>query len=110
MEKKNEIDVTLQLQQEQALNEILKDSVKQQGETIRGMKHIIIGLIIGWAVTLCVGYGGFLWYESQFDKQVETEETTEVELDASGDSANAEYNDVDGNQYNDSATHNEGNE
>lgn len=102
MEKKNEIDVTLQLQQEQALNEILKDSVKQQGETIRGMKHIIIGLIIGWATTMCVGFAGFVWYESQFEY---TADTTEETFTTEGDSAY--INNVEGSQYNDSATHTE---
>lgn len=100
MEKKNEIDVTLQLQQEQALNEILKDSVKQQGETIRGMKHIIIGLIIAWAVSICAGFAGFVWYESQFEYVSDTTEMT-----TEGD--NAYINNVEGSQYNDSATHTE---
>lgn len=106
MEKKNEIDVTLQLQQEQALNEILKDSVKQQGETIRGMKHIIIGLIIAWAVSICAGFAGFVWYESQF----EVTTGQEVEISTDGGNASAEYNDVSGNQYNDNATHTESGE
>lgn len=48
-------------------------------------------------------------YESQYD-YVTTEQTTEtksVDVGTDGDNANAEYNDVDGNQYNDNATHNE---
>ena len=39
---------------------------------------------------------------------VTTEQTTQdVDLSTEGENANAEYNDVQGNQYNDSATHNE---
>lgn len=36
-----------------------------------------------------------------------TTETKSVDVGTNGDNANAEYNDVDGNQYNDNATHNE---
>ena len=34
----------------------------------------------------------------------------DVDIDTKGDNANAEYNDVNGNQYNDDAVHNEGGE
>lgn len=37
----------------------------------------------------------------------QTTETKSVDVGTNGDNANAEYNDVDGNQYNDNATHNE---
>ena len=52
-------------------------------------------------------YGGFVWYESQFD-YVSTEQSTEtqdVDVSTSGENANAEYNDddVQGNQYNGNA-------
>lgn len=103
MEKKNEIDITLQLQQEQALNEILRDSVKQQGETIKGLKHVIIGLIIAWLFSICFGFGAFVWYESQFEYVSDT-----VEMSTEGD--NAYINNVEGSQYNDSATHTESGE
>lgn len=57
MEK--EINVTVELEQERALNSILKDTVKKDGETIRGMKHIIITLIIGLVFTVCFCFGAF---------------------------------------------------
>nr|DAX35069.1 MAG TPA: hypothetical protein [Bacteriophage sp.] len=42
---------------------------------------------------------------------METYDTTkDVDIDTKGDNANAEYNDVNGNQYNDDAIHNEGGE
>lgn len=55
-------------------------------------------------------YGGFVWYESQFD-YVSTD-SQEVNVETSGENANEEYNDndVQGNQYNDNAVHNEGGE
>nr|DAP00903.1 MAG TPA: hypothetical protein [Caudoviricetes sp.] len=34
----------------------------------------------------------------------------DVDIDTSGDNANAEYNDVSGNRYNDNAVHNQGGE
>lgn len=99
MEK--EINVTVELEQERALNSILKDTVKKDNETIRGMKHIIITLIIGIVFTVCFGFGAFCWYESQFEYTADTTEMT-----TEGD--NASINNVDGNQYNDSAKHEEG--
>lgn len=105
MEKKNEIDITLQLQHEQALNEILKDTVKQNGETIKGQKHVIIGLIIAWLFSICFGFGAFVWYESQFEYVSDTYEET---ISTEGDSAY--INNVEGSKYNDNATHTESGE
>lgn len=94
---------------ENELNQILKDTVESQGKTIRHLKQIIIVLIISWLLSICFGFGAFVWYESQFEYEVVTEETTtDVQLDSSGENANAEYNDVEGNQYNDGSTHKEG--
>lgn len=108
MEK--EIDITVKLEQAQAMNEIYRDSLKEKSETIRHMKHIIIALIISFFATVCAGYGAFVWYESQFATLENPDDitTTEVQLDTSGDNAVAEYNDVEGDQYNDNATHSEG--
>lgn len=43
--------------------------------------------------------------KSQFDYVTTTEDG--VEISTEGENANAEYNDVKGNQYNDNATHND---
>lgn len=65
-------------------------------------------LIVLMFLEAAVGFGVFVWYESQFET-VATEETTEsVEVSTEGDNANAEYNEVHGDQYNDSATHSNG--
>ena len=70
--------------------------------------HVICGKeqhkIGGKTNEAVVGYSGFVWYESQF----ETITTEQIEVGTDGDNANAKYNDVEGNQYNDSAVHNEG--
>lgn len=99
----NEINVTVELEQERAMNGILKDTINQQGETIKHMKHIIITLICAFFITLCFGFGAFVWFESQFEY---TSETQETEVYTEGDNANASY--TGGDQYNDSSTHNEG--
>lgn len=69
---------------------------------------IIVLLIVCMMLEAVAGYAGFLWYESQFETVTTTTETTDVELESSGEGANATYNDVEGDQYNDNATHNEG--
>lgn len=86
---------------------ILLDVQKEYSKSNKIKDAIIIVLIVLIFIEAVVFYCGFVWYESQFD-YVTTEQTTQdVELSTEGDNANAEYNDVQGNQYNDSATHNE---
>lgn len=104
MEKEREIDISVKLEQAQAMNEMLKDCNRQQNETIKHMKHIIISLICCFFLTICIGFCGFVLYESQFEYTA-TEEYTE-EMTTEGD--NAYINNVEGSQYNDNATHTEG--
>lgn len=86
---------------------VLIDTQKEYSKSNRTKDKIIMLLIILMFLEAVIGYSGFVWYESQFD-YVTTEQTTQdVDLSTEGDNANAEYNDVQGNQYNDSATHNE---
>lgn len=102
----NKIDVTVELEQTKAMNQILQDTLKAKDNTIRHFKHIIIALIICFFGTVCVGYGGFIWYESQFEYTSDTSEYTE-EMTTDGD--NEYINNVEGSQYNDNAKHTEGN-
>lgn len=89
------------------LEMILIDTQKEYSKSNRIKDKIIVLLIVLMFTEAVIGYCGFVWYESQFD-YVTTEQTTQdVDLSAEGENANAEYNDVQGNQYNDSATHNE---
>lgn len=88
---------------------VLIDSQKEVGKSNKRKDKIIVLLIVLMFLEAVVGYSGFIWYESQFD-YVTTEQTTEtksVDVGTDGDNANAEYNDVNGNQYNDNATHND---
>lgn len=86
---------------------LLLDTQKEYSRSNRMKDKIIVVLIVLMFLEAIIGYCGFVWYESQFD-YVTTEQTTQdVDLSTEGENANAEYNDVQGNQYNDSATHNE---
>lgn len=90
---------------------LLLDTQKEYRRSNRMKDKIIVVLIVLMFLEAIIGYCGFVWYESQFD-YVTTEQTTEtksVDVGTDGDNANAEYNDVDGNQYNNNATHNETN-
>lgn len=88
------------LNQSLALNKVIINLLKQQRET---NKRMFIALIVSILVNLAI-VGGFLWYESQWE-YTETKEITEV----SGQN-DSDINNVSGNQYKDSAIHNEGKE
>lgn len=91
---------------ERILIDVQREYTKSNGKKDK----IIVLLIIIMFLEAVIFYAGFVYYESQFD-YVETYDTTkDVDIDTKGDNANAEYNDVNGNQYNDNATHNEGGE
>lgn len=82
---------------------ILLDTQKEYRRSNRMKDKIIVVLIVLMFLEAIIGYCGFVWYESQFD-YVTTEQTTQdIDLSTEGDNASAEYNDVQGNQYNDNA-------
>ena len=86
---------------------VLLDVQKEYSKSNKFKDKIIVVLIVLMFLEAVVGYSGFLWYESQFDYVTTEQTTSDVDLSTEGDNANAEYNEVQGNQYNDSATHNE---
>lgn len=88
------------LNQSLALNKVIINLLKQQRET---NKRMFIALIVSILVNLAI-VGGFLWYESQW----EYTETKEITQEVSGN--DSDTNNVSGNQYKDSAIHNEGKE
>lgn len=87
--------------------QVLLDTQKEYSRSNRMKDKIIVVLIVLMFLEAIVGYCGFVWYESQFDYVTIEQTTQDVDLSTEGDNANAEYNDVQGNQYNDGATHNE---
>ena len=92
------------------LTNIMIETQKQYKKSNKLKDKIIILLTVLMFAEAVIFYGGFVWYESQFD-YVSTD-SQEVNAETSGENANAEYNDndVQGNQYNDNAVHNEGGE
>lgn len=88
------------LNQSLALNKVIINLLKQQRET---NKRMFIALIVSILVNLAI-VGGFLWYESQWEYTETKEITQEVSCNDS------DINNVSGNQYKDSAIHNEGKE
>ena len=86
---------------------VLLDVQKEYSKSNKFKDKIIIVLIVLMFLEAVIGYSGFLWYESQFDYVTTEQTTSDVDLSTEGDNASAEYNEVQGNQYNDSATHNE---
>lgn len=88
------------------LTELLVQVVQNQRNNAKTLIKLIVVLSICFTVIIASMIVGFFWYESQFeyvDTYTYSEETTQ-EVD--GD--NATINNIEGNQYNDNAVHNEG--
>lgn len=91
-------------------SEVLLDVQKEYKRSNKLKDIIIIILIVLMFLQSAFSFGCFVWYESQFDYVTTDANGKDVDIDTSGDNANAEYNDVSGNQYNDNAVHNQGGE
>lgn len=89
-------------------SEVLLDVQKEYKRSNKLKDIIIIILIVLMFLQSAFNFGCFVWYESQFDYV--TTSGKDVDVETSGDNANAEYNDVNGNQHNDNAVHNQGGE
>jgi hypothetical protein len=89
-------------------SEVLIDVQKEYKRSNKLKDIIIIILIVLMFLQSAFSFGCFVWYESQFDYV--TTNGKDVDVETSGDNANAEYNDVSGNKYNDNAVHNQGGE
>lgn len=89
-------------------SEVMIDVQKEYKRSNKLKDIIIIILIVLMFLQSAFSFGCFVWYESQFDYV--TTNGKDVDVETSGDNANAEYNDVSGNQYNDNAVHNQGGE
>ena len=85
-------------------NKLLFEMVKNLKQTNKNITKAFIATVICLAVIISIGIVGFFWYESQY----ETSEQTEFTVDQEASGEEAEINNVLGNMYKDSATHNEG--
>lgn len=88
------------------VNENDMDLVALLFETIKTLKHtikvVVITLIISILSNIVIA-GMFVYYELQFDVIDEVKTTDQISVDGE----NAILNNVSGDQYNDSAVHNE---
>lgn len=84
------------------------DSAKEMSKSNKIKDKIIILLIFLMFLQAVCFFAGFVWYESQYEYVYEEQYEQDVDLSTEGDNTSATYNDVEGNQYNDSSTHNEG--
>lgn len=94
------------LNQSIALNRIVMAMLQQQKDSNKRMfVALIVSLVIN-AIIFC----GFLYYESQWEYSTETTYTTTTteDVDQNIEGEGSAINNVEGNQYNDSSTHNEG--
>lgn len=96
------------LDQSIALNRIVMAMLQHQKKVF---KYVFIALIISLLANLFI-VGGFLYYNSLYDYTTTTTTTetvtttTDIQQEVSGENSN--INNVQGDQYNDNATHNEG--
>ena len=94
-----------QVEQAQAMNELLLEMVKGQREVNKKNLKVFIATIVCYTLLLISMVVGFFVYESQFETAYTTETVTTTTQEVSGE--NSEINNVQGNMYNDNATHNE---
>ena len=87
------------LDQSIALNRIVMTMLQHQKES---NKRMFIALIISLIINACI-VAGFLYYESLWEYETTTTTVTQ-EVEGEG----SDINNVQGNQYMDNATHNEG--
>ena len=78
-------------------SEVLLDVQKEYKRSNKLKDIIIIILIVLMFLQSAFSFGCFVWYESQFDYVTTDANGKDVDIDTSGDNANAEYNDVSGN-------------
>lgn len=102
----NTMSVQSDLEKEQKeLDSLLTAIIKNQKRNYKVLARLFVVVVICLTVIICTLIYCFTWYESQFEW---TETTTkEITQEVSGE--NSSINNVEGKQYNDNATHNEGN-
>ena len=94
-----------QVEQAQAMNELLLEMVKGQREVNKKNLKVFIATIVCYTLLLISMVVGFFVYESQFETTYTTETITTTTQEVSGE--DSEINNVQGNMYKDNATHNE---
>lgn len=91
--------------QVEATNKLLLQMVKNQKENNKNMIRVFIITMCCMTILLVSMIVGFFVYESQFETELETTTETTITQEVSGEDST--INNVEGNQYNDNATHNQ---
>ena len=91
--------------QVEATNKLLLQMVKNQKENNKNMIRVFIITMCCMTILLVSMVVGFFVYESQFETELETTTETTITQEVSGE--DSAINNVEGNQYNDNATHNQ---
>ena len=100
------------MEEDRSIKKLMSDVQSEYLKSNKTKDRIIVLLIVLMFLEAAVFFGGFVWYESQYEytDTVETTETNDTDLSTEGDNASIDYNNVEGNQYKDNAMHNEGGE
>ena len=98
------------MEEDRSIKKLMSDVQSEYLKSNKTKDKIIVLLIVLMFLEAAVFFGGFVWYESQFEYAETTEDAESVSLDTNGDNASIDYdyNNIDGNQYNDNVAHNEG--
>lgn len=101
------MDKKIHVEQIEATNKLLLEMVKNQKENAKNLIRVFVITIICYTILLISMVAGFFVYEIDYEtKECVTKEVTEtITQEVSGE--NSTFNNVEGNQYNDSLTHNE---
>ena len=91
--------------QVEATNKLLLQMVKNQKENNKNMIRVFIITMCCMTILLVSMIIGFFVYESQFETELGTTNETTITQEVSGEDST--INNVEGNQYNDNATHNQ---
>lgn len=91
--------------QVEATNKLLLQMVKNQKENNKNMVRVFVITLCCMTILLVSMVVGFFVYESQFETELETTTETTITQEVSGEDST--INNVEGNQYNDNATHNQ---
>ena len=95
-EKNNQVEAT---------NKLLLQMVKNQKENNKNMVRVFVITMCCMTILLVSMVVGFFVYESKFETELETTTETTITQEVSGEDYT--INNVEGNKYNDNATHNQ---
>lgn len=90
---------------DEELKQVILDSARQAVKENIFLRRLVGKLLAVVILCVIIIVGGFVYYETQFESVTTTTETSDIQLQTEGDSANAQY--IEGSQYNDNAVHTE---